>query len=131
MFDSVGKALAIIRQERGVSQEMLALTCRIGRSQLSRYESGRELMRLDTLEKMLQALHIAPDQFFRLMTSLDGSLQQPSPGLANLDASVLEEAFQDLHSAIDQLRSVLEQSRQGRDPARLSSPSSEGAGRPE
>ncbi len=47
MLKSVGRVLLILREERSVSQEKLALTCRIGRSQLSRYESGRELMRLD------------------------------------------------------------------------------------
>jgi transcriptional regulator with XRE-family HTH domain len=119
MFDCVGKALSIIRQERGVSQEKLATTCRIGRSQLSRYESGRELMRLDTLEKMLNALHVAPEQFFRLVSSLDGSIQPQAPqarppqapGLDAYHAAMLREALTNLASAIDELRKAVDGSR--------------------
>jgi transcriptional regulator with XRE-family HTH domain len=110
MFENIGKALAIVRQERGLSQQQLADRSVMGRAQLSRYESGRELMRLDTLEKMLKVLKVEPDKFFRLMTSLDESLEAPFDGPVDGETRLLEEAFQNLHAAVDRLQQTLERS---------------------
>jgi transcriptional regulator with XRE-family HTH domain len=110
MFENIGKALAIVRQERGLSQQQLADRSVMGRAQLSRYESGRELMRLDTLEKMLKVLKVEPDKFFRLMTSLDESLEAPFDGPVDGETRLLEEAFQNLHAAVDRLHQALERS---------------------
>ena len=51
MLKNVGKALAMVRQQRGLSQYQLAARCKMGRSQISKYESGREMMKLDTLDR--------------------------------------------------------------------------------
>ncbi len=110
MFGRIGQALAIIRQERGISQYDLADRCRIGRSQVSKYEAGRELMKLDTLEKILRVLGIEPDQFFRLVTSLDDSLKPVPAAEKELRDRKLQDAFVNLHSAIDQLQYVIERS---------------------
>jgi transcriptional regulator with XRE-family HTH domain len=110
MFGRIGQALAIIRQERGISQYDLADRCRIGRSQVSKYEAGRELMKLDTLEKILRVLGIEPDQFFRLVTSLDDSLKPVPAAEKELRNRKLQDAFVNLHSAIDQLQYVIERS---------------------
>jgi transcriptional regulator with XRE-family HTH domain len=58
MFENIGPAVRIIRQARGMSQSRLAIVARTGRSQLARYESGKDLMKLDTLERLLEALEV-------------------------------------------------------------------------
>ena len=108
MFGRIGQALAIIRQERAISQYELADQCRIGRSQISKYEAGKELMKLDTLEKILRVLNIEPDQFFRLVASLDDSLKPLPEAERERRDRKLQEAFSKLHLAIDQLQEVIE-----------------------
>jgi transcriptional regulator with XRE-family HTH domain len=107
-FHNIGKALAILRQQKGLSQAELADSCGIGRSQVSRYESGKELMKLDTLEKILGELAVAPDDFFRFLGSLDpASAPQGRRIPDRIDDRLLDEAFGNLHSAIDELRLVV------------------------
>jgi transcriptional regulator with XRE-family HTH domain len=109
MFSNIGPALRIIRQARGISQSRLALISKTGRSQLARYEAGKDLMRLDTLEKLLEALEVEPEQLFRLVRSLDESLSPRQPGVGErIEVRALEDAFQNLRSAIDQLQQAVQ-----------------------
>jgi transcriptional regulator with XRE-family HTH domain len=64
LFRNLGTTLALLRQLRGKSQAQLAREARVGKSQLSKYENGRELPRLDSLEKVLHALPIGVNEFF-------------------------------------------------------------------
>jgi transcriptional regulator with XRE-family HTH domain len=110
-FRNIGKALAILRRERGLSQAGLAEWCEIGRSQVSRYEAGKELMKLETLEKILARLTVEPDDFFRFLRSLDESAvpdRQRAP--EQTDDRRLADAFQNMHGAIDELRQAVERS---------------------
>ncbi|HXO43210.1 MAG TPA: helix-turn-helix transcriptional regulator [Thermoanaerobaculia bacterium] len=108
-FKDIGKALALLRQQRGLTQAQLADRCGMGRPQVSRYESGKELMKLETLEKILRTLTVEPDDFFRYLRSLDGSdsLRQGRTG-DRIDDRMLADAFRDLHGAIDGLHEVVE-----------------------
>jgi transcriptional regulator with XRE-family HTH domain len=110
-FQNIGTALAIVRRKLGLSQAEFAQGCGIGRAQLSRYEAGRELMKLQTLEKMLGQLAVEPEEFFRLVRTLD--ISPPPPlrrGPSRVDERQLAVAFQNLHAAIDELRRVVERS---------------------
>lgn len=107
-FGRVGQALALIRQERGISQIELAQRCRIGQSQISKYEAGKELMKLETLGKILDVLTIEPDRFFRLVASLDDSLKPVPEAEREITNRKLQEAFARLHSAIDHLQEVMQ-----------------------
>jgi transcriptional regulator with XRE-family HTH domain len=120
MFGRVGQALALVRQERGISQYELADRCRIGRSQISKYEAGRELMKLETLAKILNVLAIEPDQFFRLAGSLTDSLKPVPEAEREIRQRKLQEAFVRLHAAIDHLQEVIEAS-QSNQPTEVSS----------
>ncbi len=55
MFDHLGKALSLLRSLRGMSQGRVARSAGLGKSQLSKYESGRELPKLDSLARILGA----------------------------------------------------------------------------
>lgn len=70
-FGQLGPALRIVRERAGLSGAVLARAARIGKSQLSKYETGRELPRMETLSRLLDVLDIAPLRFFYLMHRLD------------------------------------------------------------
>jgi transcriptional regulator with XRE-family HTH domain len=112
MLRNIGKALAMTRQQSGMSQYQLAVRCRIGRSQISKYEAGREIMKLDTLEKLLTALNIEPEHFFRFVRSLDETFGAQRRPRGHGREPALEEAFQNLHFALDKLRQAVERSLQ-------------------
>ncbi|HEY6321895.1 MAG TPA: helix-turn-helix transcriptional regulator [Thermoanaerobaculia bacterium] len=108
-FRDIGKALALVRQQRGLTQARLAARCGMSRPQVSRYESGKELMKLETLEKILRTLTVEPDEFFHFLRSLDDSNSpQQSRAPDRIDDRMLADAFRNLHRAIDGLHQVVE-----------------------
>src|SRR5262245_20168373 len=72
MFGNLGRTLALLREMRGYSQAALSREARIGKSQLSKYEKGRELPKLETLERILRVLDVPPISFFYTVAMLDG-----------------------------------------------------------
>ena len=71
MFSNLGKAISLLRQLRGKSQASLAREAGIGNGQLSKYESGKELPRLDSLEKVLTALGVGYLELFHALKRID------------------------------------------------------------
>ena len=87
MFGNLGRTLALLREMRGYSQLALSREARIGKSQLSKYENGRELPKLETLERVLAVLDVQPIRFFytvAVLDSLAGRLEDPAAGLPPL-----------------------------------------------
>jgi len=64
LFSNLGRTLTLLRGLRGLSQTALARRSGIGKSQLSKYESGKEKPKLESLSKLLTVLEIQPLQFF-------------------------------------------------------------------
>ena len=58
MFANLGRTLSLLQELRGKSQARVAREAGIGKSQLSKYENGKELPKLDSLEKVLNALEV-------------------------------------------------------------------------
>jgi len=71
MFGNLGRALRLLRDLQGWSQADFARRASIGKSQLSKYESGKELPKLDTLEKLLLTLGVSPLDFFQTVRFFD------------------------------------------------------------
>ena len=71
MFGNLGKTIALLREMRGYSQIALSREANIGKSQLSKYERGRELPKLETLERVLRVLDVQPLSFFYTVAMLD------------------------------------------------------------
>jgi transcriptional regulator with XRE-family HTH domain len=71
MFLNLGRTLALLRELRGKSQAGVAREAGIGKSQLSKYENGRELPKLDSLEKVLAALKVGYFEFFYTLYMVD------------------------------------------------------------
>lgn len=81
MFSNLGRTLILIRELRGKNQAQVARAAKIGKSQLSKYENGKELPKLESLERVLAALEIGQLDFFYtldLITRRAGDLFQHS-----------------------------------------------------
>jgi transcriptional regulator with XRE-family HTH domain len=70
-FGNLGRTLSLLRDLRGKSQAELARSAGVGKSQLSKYENGKELPRLDSLERVLVALGIGYVEFFQTLALID------------------------------------------------------------
>jgi len=102
MFGNLGRSLTLLREMRGKSQAQVAREAGIGKSQLSKYESGKELPKLDSLEKVLTALGLGPVDLFstlemvdRRAASLTGKPENPLAwlyGVSELRSDLLSEA---------------------------------------
>src|SRR5262245_45463790 len=71
MFVNLGRTLSLLRELRGKSQARVAREAGIGKSQLSKYENGKELPKLDSLEKVLNALRVGYFEFFYTLYLVD------------------------------------------------------------
>ena len=71
MFDNVGRTLSLLRELRGKSQARVSREAGIGKSQLSKYENGKELPKLDSLEKVLNVLRVGYLEFFYTLHMVD------------------------------------------------------------
>jgi transcriptional regulator with XRE-family HTH domain len=71
MFDNLGPALRLIRELRKRSQADVARRARVGKSQLSKYENGKELPRLDSLQRVLEELGVPAFGFFYTLHLID------------------------------------------------------------
>ena len=71
MFNNLGRTLSLLRELRGKSQASIAREAGIGKSQLSKYENGKELPKLDSLEKVLKALEVGHFEFFYTLYLVD------------------------------------------------------------
>ena len=71
MFETLGLTIRVFRELSGWSQAELARQAQIGKSQLSKYESGKELPKLDSLGKIITALGTTPLLVFYLSSVLD------------------------------------------------------------
>jgi transcriptional regulator with XRE-family HTH domain len=84
MFARLGVTLSVIRQVRGKTLTETAAAAGLGKSQLSKYENGKELPQLSTLARVLEVLDVSPAELFSTMDLLDGKVsglgqtQEPS-----------------------------------------------------
>ncbi len=66
-FATIGPALTALRRKAGFSIAEVAGRANVGKSQLSRYENGRDLPRFESLARILDVLGIEPLSFFYLV----------------------------------------------------------------
>jgi transcriptional regulator with XRE-family HTH domain len=80
LFSNLGRTLALLRDLRGLSQAALARKAGIGKSQLSKYETGKEKPKLESLSKLLAVLEIQPLQFFFALELVGRCSSMVAPG---------------------------------------------------
>jgi transcriptional regulator with XRE-family HTH domain len=71
MFAGLGVALKLLRELRGRTQADVARNSGVGKGQLSKYESGKELPKLQSLERILRELGVSQLAFFYLLHFVD------------------------------------------------------------
>lgn len=71
MFRNLGLALSLLRELKRLNQMQLAREAGVGKSQLSKYENGRELPKLDSLERILRVLDLGHTEFFQTLDLID------------------------------------------------------------
>lgn len=71
MFRNLGLALSLLRELKRLNQVQLAREAGVGKSQLSKYENGRELPKLDSLERILRVLDLGHVEFFHTLDLID------------------------------------------------------------
>ena len=120
MFERLGLCLRTFRELSGRSQASLAREAGIGKSQLSKYENGKELPKLDSLGKVLSVLDISPLTFFYgisvLEKGFDPSLRVGAELLRSESIGPLfrERETAGLKSLFEQFLSVFETAVEGR-----------------
>lgn len=65
--EKIGVVVRRLRDERGLSQEVLSGLAGIARSHLSMIETGDKLPNFETLWKIANALELPPHNFFALI----------------------------------------------------------------
>jgi transcriptional regulator with XRE-family HTH domain len=85
-FRHLGLAIKVLRELKGISQAQLARTAGMGKSQISKYESGKELPKLDSLDKILLSLDATPFSLLLVVNFLDRMKSERAPDLLWLDA---------------------------------------------
>lgn len=63
--DEVGQRIKTIRNEQGLSQEKLALKAEIDRTYLAGVEMGKRNISLKSLDKIIKALDVSFEDFFK------------------------------------------------------------------
>ena len=78
MFERLGLCLRTFRELSGKSQASVAREAGIGKSQLSKYENGKELPKLDSLGKVLCGpRNLAPDFLLWYRRPREGIRSEP------------------------------------------------------
>ena len=115
MFANLPRTLARCRKLRRKSQAELARAAGIGKSQWSKYESGKELPKLESLERVLAVLDMGSLDFFYTLHLMDCEADRPPK---NERSEEIQKSLERLMSHLLDLhrRIVLETSRHGETP---------------
>ena len=61
-YSAIGKRIALIRKQNGITQEQLAEKAELSNVYISHIENSRSIPSLETLMKLCSALDITPDE---------------------------------------------------------------------
>ena len=109
MLENLGPALRLLREKKSWTQERLGEAARLGKSQISKYESGRDLPKLDSLTRILGALELDLPNFFSVVRAIDeatgdrDACARMLPSTGELQA---DEAFAELLDSVLHLHRV-------------------------
>jgi transcriptional regulator with XRE-family HTH domain len=109
MFARLGPALVLLRELLGKSQGRVAREAGLGMSQLSLYETGGELPKLGSLEKVLTALGVGHLALFATLDLSDRRSMDlfPQENPPPVPSSILpQEVFGAFQRALDELMNL-------------------------
>lgn len=100
----IGRRIRLIRKEKGLSQQQLSEQASVGIDYISNLETKGSNIKIDTLEKIITALKIAPSELFEsLISPQNPQLEDLADQLAELPQPSQEqllEAFRLLIKAV-------------------------------
>lgn len=88
LFQDLGLALRILRELKGIKQAELAKRTGMGKSQISKYENGKELPKFESLEKVLRFLEYSPLSLFYVNDFFGRMREGAAPDLRFWEASL-------------------------------------------
>lgn len=86
-FRNFGVTLGLLRGLSGKSQAQVARESQCGKSQLSKYENGQELPKLETLGRILPVLDVSPLGFFFALAVVDDLQEKRQASAGDLPAA--------------------------------------------
>ncbi|MFY9822647.1 MAG: helix-turn-helix transcriptional regulator [Thermoanaerobaculia bacterium] len=95
MLDNLGRALFLLRELKNLPRDVVASRAGISKSQLVKYENGREIPRLAILAKVLDVLECSFFEFFYTLLVVDqrtkslGTAPLPWPAIISKGAPSL------------------------------------------
>lgn len=101
VFRNLGKALVLLRELVGKSQAEVARRAHVGKSQLSKYENGKELPKLESLARVLEALDLSYWDFFYSLALIDE--REAALGRGDLTPKVVQPGRGALDSAFSRI----------------------------
>jgi transcriptional regulator with XRE-family HTH domain len=120
MFQHTGLAIRIERERQGISLASLAGQAAVGKSQLSKYETGKELPKLESLARVLDALGTDPLTLFfwanRLMRRVSEEDVQAEMLRAGMQRSAESETFERLFGCAFDVYRLYVDAQMGRGP---------------
>ena len=99
----IGQRVKEIRISNKISQEQLAEQADLGHKYLSYLENGKYNIKIDTLEKLLEALELSPSEFFD--TKLDSKLISLINKLNSLSPDLREQLINSFYNIVSQFDS--------------------------
>lgn len=104
----VGEHLRMIRESKGLNQEELAEKAGIARARISEIENGKGNATLGTLEKVMDALEIAPMEIFNFQNLADTKDITDKKLLIEIHRSMLmERDLSEIQYVVDNAKTVL------------------------
>jgi transcriptional regulator with XRE-family HTH domain len=116
-----GKALTLLRELRGLRQAEVARAAGQGKSQISKYENGKELPRLGSLMKVLESMGYTYSDFFSTLALIDeheAALVGGRASLGPLGSGTLSELFAKIVAALFELQQAFTKALLGLDRGR-------------
>jgi len=108
MFGSIGLTLKLLRKRRGWKQEDLARRVGMSKGQVSKYETGGELPKLDSLGRLLAALEVQLDGFFIMVAIVHRLGEDGRAGIPGTASPSVDEAFKSVYrTLLDLQRAVV------------------------
>jgi transcriptional regulator with XRE-family HTH domain len=94
MLDNLGRALFLLRELKELSRATVASRAGISKSQLVKYENGKEIPKLGSLAKVLEVLEVSFFEFFYTLLVVDQRAKSlgtplPWPAIISMGAPAL------------------------------------------
>jgi transcriptional regulator with XRE-family HTH domain len=104
----VGERIKSIRKAKGLTQAVLGEQVELPQSYIGGIEKGERNISLDTLQKLMNALHISPSEFFREYDNKDANLKEILESLDRISIELSKRSFKEVKLIESFITNILE-----------------------